>query len=84
MKRDFVCYDSLDELNKIIFNICFSGTARDDIYFEQQFIVTGGLDCRLKSTIYTRLTERSILTWIQDITGKMDNDFMNRFQKTFV
>ena len=57
----------------------YSGTARDDIYFEQQFIVTGGLDCRLKSTIYTRLTERSILTWIQDITGKIHTCIMIRF-----
>ena len=46
-----------------------SGTARDEIYFEQQFIVNGGLDCRLRSTIYTRLTERKVLTWIQDVTG---------------
>ena len=50
----------------------FSGTARDEIYFEQQFIVTSALDRRLRSTIYTRLTERTILTWIQDITGNLD------------
>ena len=48
-----------------------SGTARDDVYFEQQFIVTGGIDCRLRSTIYTRISERNILTWIQEVTGNI-------------
>ena len=48
-----------------------SGTARDDVYFEQQFIVTGGIDCRLRSTIYTRISERNILTWIQEVTGSI-------------
>ena len=48
-----------------------SGTARDEIYFEQQFIVTGGIDCRLRSTIYTRISERNILTWIQEVTGNI-------------
>ena len=48
-----------------------SGTARDDVYFEQQFIVTGGIDCRLRSTIYTRISERNILTWIQEVTGNL-------------
>ena len=46
-----------------------SDTAREEIYFVQQFLVTGGLDCRLRSTIYTRISERNILTWIQDVTG---------------
>ena len=48
-----------------------SGTAREDIYFEQQFIVAGGIDCRLRSTIYTRISERNILTWIQEVTGNI-------------
>ena len=43
--------------------------SREEIYFTQQFIVTGGLDCRLRSTIYTRISERNILTWIQEVTG---------------
>ena len=54
--------------NTILFT---SGTARDEIYFEQQFIVTGGIDCRLRSTIYTRISERNILTWIQEVTGNI-------------
>lgn len=42
-----------------------SGTARGNPYFEQHFIVSTGIDCELKATIYTRVTDREILTWIQ-------------------
>ena len=60
-------------IHLLCFTLIFytSGTARDEIYFEQQFIVTGGIDCRLRSTIYTRISERNILTWIQEVTGNI-------------
>ena len=42
-----------------------SGTARGRPYFEQHYIVSTGIDCELRATIYTRVTNREILTWIQ-------------------
>ena len=48
-----------------------SGTARDGEYFEQAFIVSGSIDRKLKSTIYTRISEKSILMWIQEVTGNI-------------
>lgn len=45
-----------------------SNTARDKPYFEQQFVVSTGVECRLEATIYTRLTNRQVLDWIQKIT----------------
>ena len=59
----------LDEIFIFVLFTYDSDTAREEIYFVQQFIVTGGLDCRLRSTIYTRISERNVLTWIQDVTG---------------
>jgi hypothetical protein len=43
---------------------------RGSDYFEQHFIVSTGIDCRLPATIYVRVTDRQILTWIQKVTGK--------------
>ena len=45
-----------------------SGTARGKPYYEQQFIVSTGIDCKLKATIYTRVSNRQVLTWIQKVT----------------
>ena len=42
-----------------------SGTARGKPYFEQHFIVSSGIDCKLEATIYVRITNREILNWIQ-------------------
>jgi hypothetical protein len=47
----------------------FEGTARGTPYYEQHFVVSTGIDCRLPATIYVRVTDREILTWLQDITG---------------
>ena len=52
--------------------VCFpSNTARRESYFEQQFIVSSKLDCKLGATILTRISQRDILTWIQQATGKV-------------
>jgi len=32
------------------------------------FIVATGLDCRLPATIYTRVSQRDVLLWIQEVT----------------
>ena len=45
-----------------------SNTARGDPYFEQHYIVATGLDCKLKATIYIRISNREILKWIQKTT----------------
>ena len=45
-----------------------SNTARGKPYFEQHFIVSDGIDCRLRATIYTRLTNREVLLWVQKVT----------------
>ena len=42
---------------------------RGSDYYEQHFIVSTGIDCRLPATIYVRVTDRQILTWIQKVTG---------------
>ena len=52
-----------------MFILNHSDTARKEMYFEQHFIVSTGLDCKLKSTILTRISERNILNWIQQATG---------------
>eukprot|EP00094_Tigriopus_californicus_P006154 TCALIF_05926-PA protein Name:"Similar to snk Serine protease snake (Drosophila melanogaster)" AED:0.19 eAED:0.19 QI:0/0.83/0.71/0.85/0.66/0.71/7/188/824 len=41
-----------------------SDTARDR-YYEAVALVSGGVSCALEAQIYTRLTNRQILTWIQ-------------------
>ena len=45
-----------------------SGTSRKNIYYEQHFIVSDGVDCDLKATIFTRVSNREILLWIQKVT----------------
>ncbi len=45
-----------------------SSTARDRPYYEQHFLVSAGVDCDLEATLYTRITSRKILTWIQRLT----------------
>ena len=44
-----------------------SDTARGKPYYEQHFISSTGIDCELQATIYVRLTQRKILTWIQKV-----------------
>ena len=46
-----------------------SGTARGVTVFEQHFLVTDTINCLLPVVIYTRLSERKILSWIQNVTG---------------
>ena len=48
----------------------YSGTARGDVYYEQQFIVSEQIDCRMRSKVITRISQRNILNWIQEVTGK--------------
>ena len=45
------------------------GTAREKPYYQQEYVVSTGLDCNLKATIYARVSNREILTWIQDVTN---------------
>ena len=45
-----------------------SGTARGKPYYQQEYVVSTGLDCNLKATIYARVSNREILTWIQQVT----------------
>ena len=46
-----------------------SGTARGRPYYQQEYIVSSGLDCNLKASIYARVSNREILTWIQQTTN---------------
>ncbi len=51
----------------------FSGTAREVKVFEQHFIVSDSISCRLPATVHTRLTNRKVLSWIRNVTGKNFN-----------
>ena len=42
--------------------------SRGKPYFEQHYIVATGIDCSLKASFYTRVTNPEIFTWIQDLT----------------
>ena len=44
------------------------GSARNRPYYEHQFIVSDGFKCEAQSTIFTRVSNRQILSWIQKIT----------------
>ena len=44
-----------------------AGTARGKPYYEQAFVVSDGLTCDLKATIYVRVSNRRILNWIQSV-----------------
>ena len=46
-----------------------SGTARVEPYYQQEYVVSTGLDCALRATIYARVSNREILTWIQQTTN---------------
>ena len=46
-----------------------SGTGRGRPYYQQEYVVSTGLDCNLKATIYARVSNREILTWIQEVTN---------------
>ena len=46
-----------------------SGTARGVTVYEQQFLVSDILDCTLPASLYTRVTNRNILTWIKLTAG---------------
>ena len=56
-----------DTGSPVIRRISGSETARE-AYYEQQYLVTTGIDCRLKTKIYVRLSHRQILSWIQQET----------------
>ena len=45
-----------------------SETSRGKPYYQQEYVVSTGLDCNLKATIYARVSSREILTWIQQTT----------------
>ena len=45
-----------------------SNTAIGYPYYQQEYVVSTGLDCNLKATIYARVSNREILTWIQEVT----------------
>lgn len=47
-----------------------SGTARKEPYYEQAYIVSTGVSCELEATLYIRVADRRILTWIQQQTGE--------------
>ncbi len=48
--------------------IFIAATSSRNTYFEQHFIVSTGIECSLKATIYTRVTNRDVLYWIQNVT----------------
>ena len=56
-----------DTGSPVIRRISGSDTARE-AYYEQQYLVTTGIDCRLETKIYVRLSHRQILSWIQQET----------------
>ena len=43
-------------------------SARKQPFYEQQFIVSDGFSCFAEATIFTRVSNRQILSWIQKIT----------------
>ena len=47
-----------------------SNTARDN-YYEQQFIVSSGASCQLEATLFIRVADRRVLTWIQKVTSEL-------------
>ena len=46
------------------------GDSARETYFEQVFIVSGGISCKFEAQIYTRVNNRKILTWIRKTAGK--------------
>jgi len=49
-----------------------SNTGRQEPYYEQRFIVSNGVSCDWPATFFIRVSDRKVLTWIQEMTGKMD------------
>jgi hypothetical protein len=45
------------------------GTARGN-YFEQHFVLSSGFDCKLPAMAFTQVSNRQILNWIRNVTGK--------------
>ena len=43
-------------------------SARSRPFYEQHFIVSDGLVCEAEATIFTRVSNRQILSWIQNTT----------------
>ena len=43
---------------------------RREPFYEQTFLVSAGVSCELEATLYTRVSERKILNWIQEEAGK--------------
>ena len=43
-------------------------SARKQPFYEQQFIVSDGFSCFAEATIFTRVSNRQILSWIQETT----------------
>ena len=43
-------------------------SARKQPFYEQQFIVSDGFSCKAEATIFTRVSNRQILSWIQETT----------------
>ena len=56
-----------DSGSPVIRRISVSGRGRP--FYQQDFIVSTGLDCRLRATIYIRVSQRKVLHWIQKISG---------------
>ena len=52
-----------------------SQTARNT-YFEQVFLVSGGISCKFEAQIYTRINNRKILTWIRRAAGTQKTSFL--------
>jgi hypothetical protein len=49
--------------------VAVTGTARGEVFFEQHFVLSKGFDCKLSSMLYTRVSSRKVLNWIQKVTG---------------
>ena len=47
-------------------------TARERPYYEQEFIVSDGIYCEAKATVFTRVSNRQILTWIQKVKNNSE------------
>jgi hypothetical protein len=45
------------------------GTARGN-YFEQHFVLSSGFDCKLPAMAFTQVSNRQVLNWIRNVTGK--------------
>ncbi len=45
-------------------------------YYEQHFIVSSGIgECNLEAQIFVRVADRQVLTWIQKITGRQNDNY---------